>query len=272
MPDREQLQTFVVEGADGQDRQVLLVHPGGRRPAPVVLSPHPMGFTAISNVFGEPRGPRTIVDVPGIWPTARDRGVAVICVEGRGAGEPGATLGNPAHLDAFVEGLHRGSELVPLDLDRVVAAGLSQGGLESLLLAARHPQLVRAVAGQNSLTDPATWFPFALSMPDLAEHAQAFRAELGGTPDSAAETYAERSPLALAADLAGHPIMLRYSRFDRIVPADTQSVALAAALRRIGGQPLLVEDDEGGPHAGGRAAHEHVDWPSLVDFCLDVVG
>jgi len=266
-PERESIHTFEVPCSDGRTRHALVAHPGGAEPVPVVLSPHPMGFSAVANVFGEAAGSRTLVDVPGIWPSARRRRVAVVCVEAV-CMMGGVSLGWRAHLEAFATTICAASAAVPLDPGRVVAAGLSMGGMESLLLAVLRPDLVRAVAVQNALTDLVPWFRHAQESPDLAEHVRQAQEEIGGTPDTAVDAFAARSPITHAAALAGVPVMMRYNFLDDITPATSQSLPFLAAHREAGGDPVDVEDLPTVPGPIGRLGHEHVDWPSLLDFCL----
>ena len=247
----------------------MLYHPYGDRPVPVLLAPHPFGFTAIGNLFGEPSGPRTLNTVPGVVHAARGAGVAVLTVQSEGARYTGISAGYPPHVASYLLALNQAAQEVPLDLTRVVAAGLSMGGQEAVLLAALTPAFVRAVAVQNAVLDLIDWYRHLLRQ--MAPHAQVLRDEVGGGPRDLIDAWAERSPLEHVSRLAqlGVPIQLRLNDVDSIVPARTQGRVFAAALAGEGGRVEIIEDLPNlDPRDPGRSAHEHVDWDAMIEWLL----
>lgn len=265
----ERIETFDIHGSDGTVRHAVLAHPGGDRPVPLLLSPHPFGFTALCNLFGQNWGDRTLSPMPGIWPYAAARGVAVLSLDAHGRREPYVSLGWSDHIDAYASGAARASRIAPIDLTRIYSCGLSMGGMESLLLAAQNPKLIRAVAVQNPVTDLATWLEWLQSQPDLDEHWRTACRELGSdTPGT--KGFAQRNPVQSVDRLRRIRLQIRANDTDRIVPAATQ----ARAFRDLLGSDATVEyvvdlpdqTDSGDP---GRAAHEHVDWAAMLDFLLD---
>jgi len=269
----DELSTWLVLGEDGLERRAWLFLPGDAPgPLPVVLCPHPFGLTALGNLFGETGGHRTLVDIPGITPAARRHGFAVLTLVAEGLRVTGGSLGLPTHLDAYVTALREASEAgAALDLDAVVAAGLSMGGQEAILLGCRHPDIVRAVAAQSPVTDLVAWHRHLTALPEGGAHAAAIRTELGASSDSAPEAWAERSPSSLAAPRLR--LQVRLNRLDSLVPAWEQGLAYVRAVVEAGGNVEVVEDlpamiDGRNP---GRAAHEHVSWDAILQWLHTVL-
>lgn len=264
----DELSTWTVRGQDGLERRAWLFVPGNA-PArmPVLLSPHPFGLTALGNLFGETGGYRTLVDLPGVAPAARRQGFAVLTLAAEGLRVTGASLGWPAHLDAYVTALHEASDAgAPLNLGRVAAAGLSMGGQEAILLGQRHPSLVVAVAAQNPVTDLVAWHRHLATLPDGGAHADAILTELGAGSDTAPGAWAERSPLCAPPRVPR--LQVRLNRLDSLVPAQEQGLAYAKAVMGAGGDVEVVEDlpamiDGRDP---GRAAHEYVNWDAMLSW------
>ncbi|WP_427175285.1 alpha/beta hydrolase family protein [Arthrobacter sp. 92] len=266
----EMLLDWTVDGEDGIRRRAFLYHPGGKAPVPLVMAPHPFGFTALGSMFGEPAGPRTLCDVPGIAPAARRAGAAALVIQSEGRRYTGMSTGLPAQLTAYRDALRDAVDAgLPIDINRVVAAGLSMGGQESLLLAATLGDTVAAVAAQNPVTDPAAWYCHLAK--GGAHHAHALRDEVGAEPELDPSAWSQRSPLAHVAALAGRgvPVQLRLNDVDNIVPAREQGRVFADALQQAGGIVEVVEDlpplDDRDP---GRSAHEHADWDAMLQWLL----
>lgn len=211
----------------------------GNNPAiPLVISPHGRGLTGRKNAA-----------IWGALPAAG--GFAVVNPDGQGRllqqyswGSAGQ-VEDLARMPSIVE---RTLPWLRIDRNRVFAFGGSMGGQESLLLAARHPQLLAGVAAFDSVTDFArqynafprlgcdrncrkTWSgPVGLSLQDLA------RRELGGSPWRVPRAYKLRSPLTYARTLAGSclPLQLWWSDADRIVRGQQQqSGRLFREIRRL---------------------------------------
>lgn len=262
----DDLTTWGVRGQDGLERTAWLFVPGDAvGPVPVVLCPHPFGLTALGTLFGETGGHRTLVDIPGVTPAARRHGFAVLTLAAEGQRVTGASLGWSAHLEAYVTAL-RNAYLggARLDLGAVVASGLSMGGQEAILLGCRYPDVVRAVAAQNPVTDLVAWHRHLESLTDGATHAAAILVELGARDANGQDMWAERSPVCLAAPR--RRVQVRLNRLDSLVPAQEQGLAYAASVTQAGGDVTVVEDvpallDGRDP---GRAAHEHVSWDAML--------
>lgn len=132
------------------------------------------------------------------------------------------------------------------DGGRVAVRGGSSGGLVALLVAARHPGLVRAVVSVSGVTD----------LLDLAETTHRFEAQyldrLVGELPRHADRYRDRSPLTRAGSIAASVLVLHGSA-DRVVPV-AQALTLVDALRAAGA-PVEYEQYDGAGHGLREVAH-----------------
>lgn len=113
------------------------------------------------------------------------------------------------------------------DPNRVAIAGGSAGGLTALLVAAKHPHLVRAVVSSYGVTD----------LFDLAATTHRFEAhyldELVGTLPDASERFRAQSPVTYAAQITA-PLLVLQGDDDKVVPPH-QAQLLVDAVRAAGG-------------------------------------
>ena len=118
-----------------------------------------------------------------------------------------------------------------IDRSRVYAFGSSMGGQETLLLVARHPDLLAGAAAMDSVTDLSRRYA---ELPAVACNKRCvkrfgepygyvlqanMRLEVGGAPTDAPAAYAARSPIHFARQIgfSGVPLQIWWSRNDRIV-------------------------------------------------------
>ena len=241
----EDVQTLEIEYTShtGEQRLATVVlpawyGPGNNPPLPVVVSPHGRGATGRSNASFFGRLP------------ASGR-FAVISPDGMGERLRNFSYGAPGQIDDLARMPELASRALPwlrVDSRRIYALGSSMGGQETLLLVARHPDLLAGAAALDSVTDLTRRYhqipqlPCASSclarwgMPYGKVLQSTMRRELGGAPDENAAAYAERSGLSQARAIAasGVPLQLWWSTEDRIVwDQEHQSAALYDELRRI---------------------------------------
>lgn len=216
--------------ADGTEQSYLLAAPPGAsdgglaEPLPLILSPHPFGWTAVNNFAGGPDG---LVAVHRGWEGVAGRHGCLIALP---FGHARATdertclgyegqIADLAQLVAEIEQLG-----YAVDRSRVYACGLSMGGQESLLLAGKYPKLVAAVFAFNPVADVAAFYEDACGYEaeglPFRDVELTIAQEVGGTPEQAPEAYRARSPVSYVGVLAAEriPTAIWWSEHDGIVP------------------------------------------------------
>ena len=204
--------TYVANG--GRHRAAFLVLPRWydrhrHPPIPLVIAPHGRGISARDNLrfWGAlpAFGPFALVD-----PVGQGRRLTRYSWGWRGQIDDLARM--PRLVEQAVPGLR-------IDLSRIYAIGSSMGGQETLLLVARHPQLLAGAAALDSDTDMAVRYYAFPALRDGARLQALARQEIGGTPTSAPRAYELRSPVYWARAIAksGVPLHIWWSTQDRIV-------------------------------------------------------
>jgi pimeloyl-ACP methyl ester carboxylesterase len=227
----------------GLDRLAYVVLPSWYGPQnhpalPVVISPHGRGATGRSNA--------------AFWDNLPARGgFAVINPDGMGRLLKNFSYGYTGQIDDLARMPALATKALPwlrFDPRRVYALGSSMGGQETLLLVARHPQLLAGAAAMDSVTDLARRYDQLRSVPCNERCVQTWhqpygavlqstmRREVGGTPTKSPRAYAERSGLSQARRIAdsGVPLQIWWSTEDRIVSDQPhQSGSLFRKLLRV---------------------------------------
>jgi pimeloyl-ACP methyl ester carboxylesterase len=214
--------------------------PGNNPTLPVVISPHGRGANGRSNAtfFGR---------LPAVGR------FAVISPDGMGRKLKNFSYGAPGQIDDLARMPKLAAAALPwlrLDRSRVYALGSSMGGQETLLLVARHPDLLAGAAALDSVTDltrrhrqlPAlacpSWCLARWGKPYGQVLQSTLEREVGGTPAETPRAYAARSGLAQAQAIASSrvPLQIWWSTEDRIVSDQKhQSEALFEKLSRLDG-------------------------------------
>ena len=212
--------------------------PENNAPLPVIISPHGRNANGLSNT-------RYFGDLP-----ARGR-FAVISPDGMGRRFGLKSYAFKGQIDDLARMPRLAMEALPwlrLDLDRVYALGSSMGGQETLMLVARHPDLLAGAAAMDSVTNLSRRYG---QLPDLSCDAtclrrwgkpyglvlqKAMRDEVGGTPSASPKRYDARSAHAWAQTIAtaGVPLQIWWSSRDLVVSDQKhQSWALFRELKRL---------------------------------------
>ena len=208
--------------------------PNDDPPLPLVISPHGRGVWAIQNAAR--------------WGDLPTRGgFAVVNPEGQGRvltldswGDPGE-IGDLSRMPGIVE---RALPWLHIDRRRVYAFGTSQGGQETLLLAAEHPRLLAGAAAFDAPTNMAARYAAVLHLRRGIWLRSAMRREVGGTPRLDGRAYRLRSPIDWAHRLAfSHvPLQIWWSRSDRVVVDQrSESGALYRAIERLNPAAPVVQ-------------------------------
>lgn len=248
---------------NGAKRSAVLVLPKwyGPKTHPaiaLVISPHGRGGTAQGNARfwgGLPAfGPFAVVN-----PEGQGRKLTACSWGWRGEIDDLARM--PKILEAALPWFH-------VDHSRVYAIGSSMGGQETLLLAALHPRLLTAAAPLDSATDMSARYNAFAAQPNGARLQRLARIEIGGTPTSAPQAYAARSPIFYVHQLAtsGVPIDIWWSRNDKVVVNQNQeSGRLYRAIMRA--NPRAPVEQFVGTWAHSHEMHPLTRLPlALVDL------
>jgi pimeloyl-ACP methyl ester carboxylesterase len=208
-------------------------------PIPLVISPHGRNGTGRANA-----------DYFGTLPAIGR--FAVVSPDGKGRRLTNNSFGYAGQIDDLArmpEIVTRALPWVRIDRRRIYVLGSSMGGQETLLLVARHPDLLAGAVAMDAVTDLARRY---LQMPELDCSAECLRRygrpyglllqrslarEVGGTPATSRRQYEARSPLELAQQIAssGVPLQIWWSKQDRVVTDQAhQSGALFETLSRFG--------------------------------------
>ena len=211
---------------DGRTSHAIVLLPSDYTPGhdpslPLVISPHGRGLDGAGNA-------RRWGDLPS-------RGnFAVINPDGEGAHLGGRfSWGAPGEIDDLARMpaiLASALPWVHVDPRRIYALGGSMGGQETLLLLARHPHLLAGAVAVDPLVDFARQYRNWTDAAGSAKQALA-RREVGGTPETAPDAYAARSPLSYVSALAssGVPLQIWWSRTDRVITQSALHSGLLAA-------------------------------------------
>jgi len=213
-------------GADGGVVFGLLVRPEsvgvGSDPPPLLVDVH-----------GGPTGQATAQWRPLVQFFV-SRGWAVLAPDFRGSTGHGrayarALAGEWGVLDVSdcATGIRAAAERGWADPARVAVCGGSAGGLTALLLAARHPTLLRAAVSMYGVTD-------LLELAATTHRLEArYLDDLVGPLPAAADRYRDRSPLTHAAEIAV-PTLVLHGDADRVV-APEQARRLVERIRAADG-------------------------------------
>jgi pimeloyl-ACP methyl ester carboxylesterase len=240
---------------DQSKGEALVEVPSGRRgPLPLVVTPHAANWTQEAN--------------RSLWSgVAEQFGVIVLYPRHQGKLNPRVSMGSPKQLQNLQAAITETEKRYEVDKSRVYIAGLSQGAVETLLMAGRYP---RQFAGAMAINPVADFLAF---YEDLGQKAidetpdgglrklrqvqwPALRnmmvGDLGGTPETVRADYYLRSPVVFAAELANVPLILIWAEDDELIPngATHQGGMLAQMIRAF--HPATLHELK---HTGGHG------WP-----------
>jgi poly(3-hydroxybutyrate) depolymerase len=245
------VETITYTTHNGSTARATVLLPAGydgssASPLPLVISPHGRGGCGERNA--------------AYWGNLPTVGrFAVVNPDGRGRGTQRYSYGFPGQIDDLARMPSIVEAALPevrIDRSRIYALGSSMGGQETLLLVARHPDLLAGAVAMDSVTDLALRYRQVQDLPTSARFLErwrttqgdalqsAMRREVGGTPQSRPKAYDARSPLRQAVAIArsGVPLEIWWSRRDRIVMYQrSQSGALYAELQRLHPRASVTE-------------------------------
>jgi dipeptidyl aminopeptidase/acylaminoacyl peptidase len=227
-----------ISSRDGSTEPLLIYHPGGETPVPLVVGLHTWSYDRYNQV-------------DGMLPFCKERGWGLLLPEFRGpnlasnlrARQAG---GSAIAIQDVIDGVAAVSERYPINRDALFLLGGSGGGHMSLLVAASAPSLWRGVSSWVPITDLPVWHE---QNPEYAPHIEAC---CGGAPGSSEEVdreYRERSPIAKVEALTKVNLSLHHGRFDQVVPY-SHSWNLAQELERSGSKRFFFDVFDGAHDIG----------------------
>jgi dipeptidyl aminopeptidase/acylaminoacyl peptidase len=269
-PARKVTITYTTHNGHQRNAYVQLPHgygPGNNPAIPLVISPHGRGVDGKINT-------RRWGNLPTIGR------FAVVNPDGYGRVLKLHSWGFRGQIDD----LARMADIVEeelrwlhIDRTRLYAVGASMGAHETLLLAGRYPGLL---AGAVAVDGPADFALQYRNFPRLVCDRECLargwghtglakqrlaRREIGGTPTSVPEHYAERSPLSYARTIAEScvPVQIWWSRTDDVVlEPSRQSGRMVNALRAM--NPHAPVDEFVGSWAHTEVMHHETDLPKML--------
>jgi hypothetical protein len=206
--------TFVNRYDNSPGEALLEVPAKMHGPTPLIISPHGANWTPEMN--------------RSLWSgVADDLGVLIIHPVHQGKVNPRVSFGSARQMGNLESAIETVEKNYPVDKKRVYAAGISQGAIESLLLAGRHPERFAGALAMNPVADFAAFYNDAPTFQAL------LKVDLGGTPDAARAEYDRRSPVHYAKQLSRVPVIIYWADNDELIPrgVDHQGGPLCAAIR-----------------------------------------
>jgi pimeloyl-ACP methyl ester carboxylesterase len=240
---------------DQSKGEALVEVPRGRPgPMPLIVTPHAANWTQEANRC--------------LWTgVAEQFGVIILYPRHQGKLNPRVSMGSPKQLENLQAAIAETERRYRVDKSRVYVAGLSQGAVETLLMAGRYPRQFAGAMAINPVADFLALYqdlgPKAIEQTSAAGLRKlrqvqwpALRnmmlGDLGGTPETARGNYYLRSPVIFAAELATIPLMLIWAEDDELIPngAAHQGGMLAQIIRTF--HPAALHELK---HTGGHG------WP-----------
>ncbi len=234
-------------------------------PLPLVIAPHPFGWSVDDDYHGGCQGLRAD-EHRGWLDVASDWGIAVLQPEGHHRAVAGCSMGYAGVVQDAPVWIDAVDEQAGVDRDRVYACGLSMGALEALLTVGSHPDLFAAAFAFNPVVDSRAW------QEDLARTTSAeLRAEgndrliaqeVGGLPEELPEAYAARSAFAVLDGLRSVPVTIWWSPVDVVVPrqAECHGKHLYDELKRLDPNAPVIEYDHTSRHGLPAAPTDDQRW------------
>ena len=207
---------------DDSSRELLLSLPINfvkNKKHPLIISPHPFGFSNLENyTYGTPDLLEPFTGWKGI-PTKYDLVLAIPLGHGRVYDKISLSW------EAQLYDLSNISEVLQNDgynITKVYVGGLSMGGMESLTVLGKYPNVFTAGFSFNGIADLAAWCNDIINgktdkkMFDM-EVNKILIEEVGGTPTQCLEEYSRRSAINYIDNLTKTPLMIYWSSRESIV-------------------------------------------------------
>lgn len=127
---------------------------------------------------------------------AKSRGWALVAPNFRGANDKPAACGSDLAVQDVIDAVDFAKSNAPIDEDRIYLVGSSGGGMMTLLMAGRAPDIWAACYAACPISDLARWHRETSQMNNRwSKYAGMMEKSCGGSPAEKPEEFARRSPL-----------------------------------------------------------------------------
>ena len=170
---------------------------GDERPTWFWAPPKPQGkiplLVALHSWSFDYRGPEPRGN---FFRECRARGWAFLAPDFRGRNRTPASCGSDLAVQDIVDAVEWVKARVPVDLDRIYLVGGSGGGMMTILMAGRHPEIWAGCYAACPISDIARWHDETKAMGDWrARYSDEIEKACGGSPTEKPAEYVRRSPL-----------------------------------------------------------------------------
>jgi predicted peptidase len=270
---------------DESSRQLLLSLPldfHEDKPYPLVISPHPFGWSNFENFASGT--PDLLQHFKG-WTGISDNYKVVIALPyGHGKVHDKICLGFTAQIEDLISIPQILSQMhITINREKIYLCGLSMGGMETLTALGLYPGIFTAGISFNAIADLAGWYE------DIVHHRtdgklidfgidKLIVEELGGTPAECPEEYDKRSAINNIDNLAKTKLMIYWSSKESIVVNQerSQSKHLFDAVKRKYPHSHIYEKDHSYDHGFHSfnaeeciRCHEYSDFDLAVRWLLN---
>jgi len=234
MDNQEMEEIRYLSSRDGSSEPMLIYHPGGQTPVPLVVGLHTWSYDRKNQV-------------EGMLPLCRERGWGLVLPEFRGPSLDSNLRalqagGSPVAVQDVLDAVAAVSERYPVKKDALFLLGGSGGGYMSLLVAASSPALWSGVSSWVPITDLSAWYE---QNPDYSRHIAACCGGAPGFSEDVDREYRERSPITMVEALSKVNLSLHHGRYDPVV-SYSHSWKLAQELERLGARQFFFDIFDGG--------------------------
>lgn len=219
---------------DGSLQPSLFFHPDTAAPVPLVVGLHTWSYDRYNQM-------------ETYLPLCERYGWALLLPEFRGpnlASNPHKSdaCGSPKAIRDILDAVEHAVRISSIDRGNIFLLGCSGGGHAALLTAEESPATFRAVDAWCPVSDLAAWHGHLIKTRQHYVHDM--EACLGGTPETAPDEYALRSPSEHTASLRKLALSIHHGRHDDVVPY-RHSLEFVRKLEASGAENVYFEVFDG---------------------------
>lgn len=237
----------------------------------LIISPHFLGATYFENYY---LGSSVMLEPFKGWQgVASKYDVIIIIPLGHGRIHDQVSLAYEGQMKDLSE-LPKILELNGYRIGKVYAGGISMGGMETLTLVGKYPEIFTAAFSYNGIADLDAWYDDIINgytdrkMLDM-EVPKLIIEETGSVPQNNKKEYLKRSAVNYIDNLAKVPLMIYWSEKDSIVvnQQTKQSKMLADKIRSINPRAEIFDYDHTYDHGfTDFTAEEKIRCHEFCDF------